>query len=96
MNRRDGSFFEQAARAEKVAKLLAHVPPAVDFDGDIRAANLMASWSKIERDLFAKDAGVNPASEATWGDLLAALISRNAQPRTSEVSREHWNDEWSA
>ena len=31
-----------------------------------------------------------------FSDLLAALISRNAQPRNPEVSRDHWNDEWSA
>jgi len=96
MNRRDDAFFEKVARAKKVAKLLALVPPSTSVEADTRMAAIMATWSQGQRHRWADAANVKAPSVETWGDLLAALISRNAQPRNPEVSRDHWNDEWSA
>jgi hypothetical protein len=92
------NFFEEAARGEKVAKMLAYLAehaPSPGVEGDTRAANLMASWSLAERACFAQAAGVKAPSVETWGQFLSALMTRSipVEPAHTE-GRDYSNDEW--
>ena len=71
--------FEQAARARKVSALLALIPAG---NGQALAARLSA-FTQGMRNVWAKRAGCNPPSEATWSQLCEAVRGRDEVRRSA-------------
>lgn len=71
--------FEHAARAAKVAKLLAHVPVAETPDQVAPIAVYCMGLSHAHRAELARQAGTLFPSPETWRHLIAAIWARGSR-----------------
>lgn len=76
---------EHAARAAKVLKIVALVPPPATPDERERLARVLERWEQTDRDRFAAAAGARSPSEETWRLVVAAV---RAQKTGQEIEAE--------
>jgi hypothetical protein len=78
-DRLDDAFstaLEISARARKVAKTLAAIPPGDTAAANVACAAELASWPQTSRDVFAAHVGVRRPSPLNWCVLVAAVAER--------------------
>jgi hypothetical protein len=71
-----GTPYERAARARKVAKMLALVPPGATRREMNDLADALVRFDDDARARWASAAGCTPPSIATWADLVALSRAR--------------------
>lgn len=76
------NWHEERARALKVAKLAAMLPPGQTAQEIARTADFFAKLSQADRARFAAAAGVKPPSDVTWSALVELLRSRRTRRQT--------------
>lgn len=77
-----GNPHERAARARKVAAMLALVPPGADRREQDALADVLVGFDADARVRWAAAAGCSSPSLATWADLVAVT---RARPSAQEI-----------
>lgn len=80
--------FERAARAEKVAKIVAIIPMATTAKGNAAGARFLAGLAQVDRDIFARMAGQLAPSEATWAMVVEAVRNRRTPRQATRAMRQ--------
>jgi hypothetical protein len=75
--------FAAAARARKVAALLAIIPAGSTPREREAVADTLAGFSPADRARFAAHAGVNAPSPETWSMLVDAVRARGTERRSA-------------
>jgi len=77
--------LEEIRRQVRVRRLLAFVPEAKTQVGDIRAAQLLASWKKRDRERFARHFGIEGITATQWKAFVWAVASRTVNAGLAEI-----------
>jgi hypothetical protein len=78
--------LEEIARQVRVRRLLGLVPKGrFGAASDVKAAQTLASWSKADRDRFARECGIPDLTRTQWKAFVWAVASRTVNAGLAEV-----------